>query len=132
MVKRHLLFWFVLMLVAIANGTLREWLMGPGLTELAAHQLSTLTGILSTGLAVWLFSRVWPLISPSQAWLVGCCWLLFTLLFEFTFGHFVAGHPWARLLHDYNLAAGRVWPLFLLWVAIMPYLFYRIGRSRSG
>lgn len=129
MVKRHLFFWLVLMLLAIANGILRETLLSPRFTELAAHQLSTLSGIVLTGLVAGLFARRWPLASPSQAWLVGICWLMFTLLFEFTFGHYVAGHSWARLLQDYNLSAGRVWPLFLLWVAVMPYLFYRLGRT---
>jgi len=131
MVKRHLFFWFVLMLLAIANGILRETLLTPRFTELTAHQISTLSGIVLTGLAVGLFARRWPLASPSQAWLVGICWLMSTLLFEFTFGHYVAGHAWARLLQDYNLSAGRVWPLFLLWVTVMPYLFYRVGRSAS-
>jgi hypothetical protein len=29
------------------------------------------------------------------------------------------------LLADYNLLAGRLWPLVLVWVAIAPALFYR-------
>jgi hypothetical protein len=52
-----------------------------------------------------------------------------TLAFEFLFGHFVAGHSWARLLQDYNLLAGRVWVLLLAWVALAPYLFYRWQSS---
>ena len=49
-----------------------------------------------------------------------------TILFEFLFGHFIAGHPWSHLFHDYNLLAGRLWVLVLLWTAITPYLFYRM------
>lgn len=129
MIIRHIFFWFVLMLVAIGNGILREVIFGQHVIELAAHQISTLTGIVFTGLAVWLFARIWPLASQSQAWVVGISWLLLTLIFEFTFGHYVAGHSWARLLQDYNLFAGRVWVVFLLWVAIMPYIFYKTGRT---
>ncbi len=33
--------------------------------------------------------------------------------------------PWKQLFHDYNLAAGRVWTLILLWIGIAPYLFFR-------
>jgi hypothetical protein len=29
-----------------------------------------------------------------------------TVAFELTFGHYVMGHPWSRLLADYNLLAG--------------------------
>lgn len=129
MVARYIFFWFVLMLVAIANGILREATFGKWVTELAAHQLSTLTGILFTGLAVRVFSRVSPLASLSQAWMVGIAWLLLTLIFEFTFGHYVAGHSWERLLQDYNLLAGRVWLIFLIWVTIMPSIFYKAGRE---
>jgi hypothetical protein len=53
-------------------------------------------------------------------------WLAMTITFEFGFGHFVAGDPWSRLLHDYNILEGRVWGLFLLWVTVSPYVFYTI------
>lgn len=46
--------------------------------------------------------------------------------FEFLFGHYVAGHSWERLLHDYNLVAGRVWLILLVWVALAPSLFFRL------
>jgi len=109
MVVRHVLFRFVLMLIAIGNGVLRETTFGKRLPELAAHQISTLTGILFTGVVVWVFSRIWPLESEAQAWVVGISWLILTLIFEFIFGYYVAGHPWERLFRDYNLFAGRVW-----------------------
>ena len=35
------------------------------------------------------------------------------MLFELGFGHWVAGHPWSRLLADYDLLAGRIWVLVL-------------------
>jgi len=40
--------------------------------------------------------------------------------------HYVAKCPWRDLLHDYNLFAGRVWLVVLVWVTIAPYLFYRL------
>jgi hypothetical protein len=42
------------------------------------------------------------------------------------FGHYVAGHSRGRLLHDYNLFAGRVWLILLVWVTVAPYLFFRL------
>ena len=129
MVLTHILFWFVLMLVAIGNGVLRETTFGNRLPELTAHQISTFTGIVFTGVVVWLFSRNWPLESEIQAWVVGFTWLVFTLIFEFVFGHYVAGHPWERLFRDYNLLAGRVWVVFLVWVAAMPYIFYKLEQT---
>ncbi|MCW8907529.1 MAG: hypothetical protein OQL28_09770 [Sedimenticola sp.] len=127
MLTRYLLCWFLLAIVAIANGILRQATYGKHLPELAAHQVSTATGILFTGLVVWVISRFWPIESATQAWVIGACWLVATIAFEFGFGHYVAGHSWGRLLADYNLLDGRVWSLFLVWITVMPYLFYRYG-----
>jgi hypothetical protein len=124
MIVKYLLFWLVLAIVAIANGVIRQTTYGKVVPELAAHQISTIVAILTTGAVVWGLSRIWPLDSSGQAWTIGILWLLLTIVFEFGFGHFVAGHSWARLLADYNLLNGRVWLLFLIWVAVMPLVFY--------
>lgn len=125
MVIRYLLCWFLLAIAAILNGVLREATYGQFLTEQRAHQLSTATGILLTGILGWGISRIWPIASATQAWIIGLCWLLATIAFEFGFGHFVVGHPWSKLFADYNLLKGRLWLLFLLWITVMPYVFYR-------
>ena len=125
---RYAAFWLVLAVLAIVNGVLRVNTYGRYLPELAAHQISTLTGIALTGIAVWLFHRKQPTASMSEAWLIGAMWLAMTVAFEFGFGHFVAGQSWEHLFVDYNLFAGRIWPLFLLWMLVMPALFHRLSR----
>lgn len=111
------------------NGTLRQFAYGPYLSELAAHQLSTVTGILLTGVTVWILNRFWPIASAKAARIIGACWLLMTIAFEFGFGHYVAGHSWSRLVADYNLLEGRVWSLFLVWIALLPYVTWRLGNK---
>lgn len=119
-VLSYVLFWLVLMCLAIANGFIRETTYGSYLSELSAHQLSTLLGIGLFGLAVWLFSRWRSPASITQALHIGMIWLALTLGFEFLFGHFVAGHSWTRLVQDYDLLSGRVWLLFLVWIFFLP------------
>jgi hypothetical protein len=51
---------------------------------------------------------------------IGAVWLALTVLFEFSFGHWVDGKSWSDLLGDYNLATGHVWPLLLAWLALGP------------
>jgi len=51
---------------------------------------------------------------------LGIGWAAATVLFEFGFGHWVAGHPWSRLVADYDLLAGRIWVLVLLTLLIGP------------
>lgn len=129
---RHLLYWFVLMAIGVANGILRGATYGTLMPDLAAHQLSTVTGIIFTGLAVWLLWIYRPLESARKAWIVGGVWFLLTILFEFGFGHFIVGHSWQHLLADYNILEGRVWALFLAWILIMPYFFFRLRGRKPG
>lgn len=126
MILRYTFAWFILMVAAISNGALRNALYLNRLGELCAHQVSTLTGIILFGIIIWGLSRLWPLPSATQAWTVGFIWLAMTIAFEFLFGHFVVGHPWSKLLHDYNLLEGRVWLLVLIWTTIAPYVFYKL------
>ena len=125
---KYVLAWFPMVAIAIANGALRESWYGQHLSELAAHQFSTLTAVILFGVYIWFVVRFWPPTSKARAIAVGLLWLVMTIAFEFLFGHFVAGHSWERLLHDYNLLAGRVWPLVLVWVAVSPYLFFRMSK----
>lgn len=127
MIARYLLVWLLLAIVAVINGIVRQSTYGKSLPELLAHQVSTVTAILATGIVVWGINRLWPIESSAQAWTIGTFWLIFTVLFEFGFGHFVAGHSWERLFADYNFLNGRVWSLILVWVAVMPYVIYRLG-----
>ncbi len=128
MTGRYLLAWLPMVVIGIANGVLRETTYGKRLPELRAHQVSTLTGLVLFGLYIWWLSLLWPLRSAKEAVVIGLVWVVLTLAFEFSFGHWVAGHSWRRLLADYNVLAGRVWVVVLVWIGIAPFLFYRIGR----
>lgn len=125
---KYILAWAPMVLIAIANGAMREAWYGRRLSELSAHQVSTLIGILLFGIYIWAFMRVWRPESAGQALFIGLIWLGLTIAFEFLFGHYVAGHPWSRLFHDYDILAGRVWAVVLLWVALAPWLFYRLQK----
>ena len=116
--------------LAIANGILRESTYGKWMPELCAHQLSTLTGIILMGAYIWTIGWWWNPLSSREALLIGAVWVGLTVTFEFGFGLLVMGHPLSRLLNDYNLFAGRVWLLFLLWLGVAPWIFFRL-RTRT-
>lgn len=129
MIFRYTLAWAPMILLAIGNGALREYTYGKRLSELQAHQLSTLIGLLLFAGYIFGLSEVWPLQSSSQAMVIGAVWLALTLEFEFFFGHYVLGRPWAVLLHDYNIFAGRLWLFLLIWIAVAPWVFYLLQTS---
>ena len=127
---RYLVGWLVLLAVAMVNGALREFTYGKYVSELSAHQLSCLTGILLFAVVIHQYVRRWPPASAREAWRIGLFWMGLTVAFEFLFFHYVGGHSWAVLLANYDMSAGRLWPLILLWVAVAPYLFYRDSLRR--
>ena len=125
---RYLSAWFVMLLVSIANGAVRDFTYGKHIDELAAHQLSTVSSVLLLGIVIGGFVRLYPPSSGRQAIAIGLLWMAMTVAFEFLFFHYVGGHSWAELLANYNVLRGRVWVFVLAWVAIGPYVFFRVNR----
>ena len=129
-VLRYVAAWVPMLLIAVANGALREATYARFMPELRAHQLSTLLGSALIGLFVWFVIRRRPPASGRQALLIGLVWLVLTVAFEFFMGLVLARRPLAPAFHDYNLPAGRVWVLFLVWLVLAPWLFWRLRSER--
>ena len=125
---KYVLAWLPLVMIAMVNGALREGLYGKYLGELRAHQVSTVSGVLLFGVFIWALVRFRRPESSKQAITIGLIWLGLTVAFEFIFMHYVAGRSWDVLLHDYNIFAGRVWVVVLVWVTVAPYVFYRLQK----
>ena len=117
--------WVPMVLIAIANGALREAWLTPRFGEWRGRQLSTiLLLLLFSGYFAIAFS-FWPLASAGQAMALGTAWLVLTLAFEFGLGRFVSHRSWRQLLAEYDLLGGRLWVLVPVWVALAPYVFFR-------
>jgi len=86
--------WFVMLLVSIANGVIRDFTYGKYLRELTAHQLSTVSGILLLGAVMWGLSILALPVSGSEAVSIGLFWAMLTIAFEFLIFHYVSGHSW--------------------------------------
>lgn len=117
--------WFLLLVIAIANGAFREFVLVPRMTAPRPHQLST---ILLSGAILLLSLAVIRWINPARtldALRIGAMWLVLTLCFEFGFGRW-QGKSWATLLEDYNLLVGRIWPLVLVVTLVAPWFAARI------
>jgi len=113
--------WLLLCGVAIGNGAFRQAFLLPRLGDQAAHVLGTLIGTTLFAVVVVATLRwVVPALEPGRLVALGVGWTLATIAFEFGFGHYVAGHPWPRLLADYDVSAGRIWVLVLLVLLLLP------------
>ena len=129
---KYFLAWLGMIPLAIANGVLRQAWYGQYLDELAAHQVSTFTAMLLFGIYISAVMRWSPPRSNAQAVSIGLMWFGFTVLFEFLLGRYIAGHSWRALVQDYNLFAGRVWLLALLFIAAAPYVFHRLENASDS
>jgi len=129
---KNFLLWLPMIPIAILNGMLREFGYKEYVGELAAHQISTVIGIVLIGLYIFLIFRFLKITSKTNAFQIGITWLAFTVLFEFGFGYFVMGHPFSKLISDYNIFEGRVWALFLIWLVLAPYLIYKRKLQRNN
>jgi hypothetical protein len=117
--------WFGLVVLGLLNATMRQVVYARYVSELVGHQISTLTLAVLVGLYAWALSGLLKLTSPGQAIGVGLMWMVLTIIFEFGLGRYVVGDSWGKLLNNYNVLEGRVWGLFVLWVGLAPYVFYR-------
>ena len=104
----YLTAWFVMLLVSIANGAVRDFTYGKNMDELTAHQISTVSSVLLLGIIIWGFVRIYPPSSSQVAILIGLLWMGLTVVFEFVFFHYVGGHSWSELFGNYNIFEGPV------------------------
>ncbi len=115
--------WFVLVIAAILNATFREVFITPKLGEHAGHVISTFTFMCIILALTYLFLGYLDAdLARNDLLLIGAFWLVLTVAFEFLFGHYVMGHPWGKLLADYNIFKGRVWVLVLITTFLAPWL----------
>jgi len=126
---RAFVVWFAILFLAVVNGALREKILNPRLGEASGHIASTLILTILVVLVSWL-SMSW--IGPAslrEAIIVGSGWLALTLAFEFLAGHYLFGTSWDKLLADYDMSRGRIWPLVLLTTLISPPVIFWLKRD---
>lgn len=130
MLLRAAAVWLLMLVIAVAAGTLRARLLLPRLGERTAHQLGTLAVVsLFAGVIWWTVGWIDPGLDPGRLAALGLGWAAATVVFEFGFGRRVAGSSWSELVADYDVVRGRLWLLVLLTLLIGPYLAGTAQRS---
>jgi len=128
MIRFYLVFslaWFLLLVIAIINATIREKLYAKKIGDLRAHQLSSIIFILIIFIISFLLFKIPNLgYEINDLFIMGGIWTIMTILFEFIFGHYIMKHSWKTLFKDYNIFKGRLWVLVLAAEFFAPILMH--------
>ena len=114
--------WFIIVILAIFNGAIREKLLTPNIGSSIALPVSGL--LLSILIVLAAFVTI-PFFGSSESKtyiLVGAIWFLLTLSFEFLFGHFVTGKSWHEIIQVFNIMKGNLFIVALFTTLISPWL----------
>jgi len=126
---KYLIAWIGLVILAIINGAIREFLYQKHTGEHKGHQISTFTLLILITIYSFLIFNTWNIPSFTYAIYIGLIWLILTLAFEFGFGHFISKKSWNILFREYNIFKGRFWPLILIWTALLPFIYYKFIQN---
>jgi hypothetical protein len=124
--------WFVILVLAVANGALREAELIPRFGVAAGTTVSGLILVVAVATVTWALLRWRRPRTTAQTWRVGVGWLAATVVFECAFGRFVQQKPWPEILAAYTFANGNLWPLVLLAVLGAPFLLRPRVPHRDG
>ena len=122
---KSLLAWLAILVLAVANGALREAVLIPSFGKIGGFVLSGVLLSVAILLAAYLLVRATPNVGVSQSALVGVLWLGLTLAFEFAFGLYVQNKPLSELLSAYTFQEGNIWPVVLLVTLLAPSIAVR-------
>lgn len=126
---KALLIWFVILVVAFANGALRELVLAPRLGHTVAQLCSGALLCMAVGLIALVALPTLGPLTRGRAWAIGGFWLVMTLAFEFGFGSWVQHKPLSELLQAYTFAGGNLWPLVLLMIVCAPRLALKVRST---
>ncbi len=126
--------WFIFMILTVLLGVFREGFLIPatGLSGTLTRALLLSIPILYVlGITFLFLKYTKATYQQRDTFYIGLIWFILTIAFEFTFGTLVMGHSISALLRDYNLAAGKTWPIFLLFLIFAPFIAYKLLTRRA-
>ena len=128
MFARASLVWTLFLVIAFANGAIREIILQRflGINSHLAHQLSCFTGILFLTIANLLIWSWLDIRDLKQSLLIGFTWFLATALFE----TFILNRKLStdEILQTYNFAKGELWGFVLIWIGVMPTVIFTLRK----
>lgn len=128
--KKSIVFWFVLLIFALINATIRETTYKPLLTPhigMWAHQISSVTGILLFFGAIYFFlKRMREPYTKNDLINVGWLWILMTIMFECFMNFYIRKLSVQQVLQTYYFWRGETWIFVLLSLLASPLIVHKM------
>lgn len=118
---KALAIWAAILGLAIINGTFREVVLIPKLGNTLGLILSGVLLSIVILAATYLLLPWLGIRRSRQLLLIGLCWLILTLAFEFSFG-LLRGKALPEILGAYTFKDGNIWSAVLVVTAVAPWL----------
>lgn len=121
--------WCGFFVLAFVNGALREFGLKKFISEPWAHHLSVFTAIsLFAVYLIFVFEKT-KISTTREALIIGSYWLVLTIFAEtFIVGRLIGKQSYEEIFSNYNILAGQLWPLVLVWVAVSPLVFLHFKK----
>lgn len=121
--------WFVMALLAIANGVFRENVLVSSLGQSIALPVSGITLCVIVFIVTYIS---FPLFGKHHAltyFYIGLQWVFMTLSFECLFGHYIMGKSWSDILQVFNIMKGNLFIIVLIVSLFSPLLVAKIKNN---
>lgn len=125
--KRAIGVWLVLIAIEVIHGTLRSIFLVPVVGDFRSRQIGVFSGSILIFAVTYLLVPTLRTTEKKPLIQIGALWLVLTLAFEFSFGHFVFGRSWADLGSDYDIFHGG---FLLLGMAVLMFAPVATARIR--
>ena len=131
--KRSILIWVLFIPLAILNGALRESFLIPRIGEGGAELVSALILCsLIFIITLILIPRIGKVEKNEEKtyWKIGALWVVLTVVFETVLG-LAMGYSFSEVLSAYNIMAGNLWLLVVLFIGIAPWTAAKLRNRMS-
>lgn len=130
-ILKSLIIWLCFIPAAILNGGLREYVLVKALGEEWALPASGIILSVCIFLITWLLlPRITKVTTSKDCWLIGICWALLTIGFEFATG-VTSGNTTAELLAAYNPLTGNLWLMVLAATLLSPVIVKTFVKRKN-
>lgn len=132
---KSVIFWFVLLILALINASIREMFYKPILSPyigMWAHQISSLTGILMFFVAIYFFLKNnFNFYKKENLIFMGSIWFVMTIIFETLMNFFIRNLNFEQILQTYYFWQGETWIFVLLSLLISPFIAHKLVSNKK-